>query len=82
MMSCISLKVVKLLCVSACFTQILPYQMYCLIDPDTKVGTVCIGSVVVVYSVYSYDVGRKEIFLCLSTGLDGTLGCNEGIDLI
>ena len=32
---------IKLCCVSPCFTQTLPYQTYCLIDLDAKVGSVC-----------------------------------------
>ena len=60
-----------MLCVSACFTQVLPYQTYCLIDPDSKVGCLYMqhtllvhqctnGSVTVVLCAgYSCCVGRK-----------------------
>ena len=32
-----------LIALFTCFTQVLPYQTYCLVDPDTKVGS-CIYS--------------------------------------
>ena len=41
--SCYMITSNGLIALFACFTQVLPYQTYCLLDPDTKVGSyVCI----------------------------------------
>ena len=50
-----------MLCVSACFTQVLPYQTYCLIDPDTKVGCLYIQHTLLVHQCINDNV---TVVLC------------------